>query len=233
MILIEKLFQRFTPNISGNKYAPAPRWFSLVKCDNCGVERAIKLYANRNRLLCSACSGKTELKKKKISDAIKGQRHYLYGKHHTEEQKRKISLSLTGEKNGFYGKKHDVKTRQKISSTMKSLNLKGENSPLWNKNLTQADRISGRLMWQMIECRKSVFKRDNYTCQVTKQKGGDLISHHLNSWHWCKERRFDISNCITITKEIHNLFHTIYGNKNNTESQFNEFKSYMNEVLLC
>ena len=40
----------------------------------------------------------------------------------------------------------------------------------------------------------------------------------------------DLDNCITLSKEIHKLFHKIYGNRHNIKEQFEEFKHrYINK----
>lgn len=105
---------------------------------------------------------------------------------------------------------------------------KGENSSRYNHNLTQEDRIKRRWLPEFCEWRKKVYQRDNYTCQVSGQKSssktGGLCAHHLASWIDNKQLRFEISNGITLSREIHILFHKLYGQGYNTVSQFNEFK---------
>lgn len=51
----------------------------------------------------------------------------------------------------------------------------------------------------------------------------DLTAHHLDGYSWCKEKRLDINNGITLCKECHEDFHIIYGTKNNTKEQFFEY----------
>lgn len=56
---------------------------------------------------------------------IRGKKHPLYGigfmagKKHSEETKKKISEAITGEKNPFYGKKHSVENRKKMSEGLR------------------------------------------------------------------------------------------------------------------
>ena len=101
---------------------------------------------------------------------------------------------------------------------------KGENHPNWNPNLTQEERENGRNIEGYTQFIKDVLKRDNYTCQITGKKSTpDLEVHHLDGYHWCKEKRIDVDNGITICRAIHYLFHNIYGRHYNTKEQFKEF----------
>ena len=101
-------------------------------------------------------------------------------------------------------------------------NFQGENNPRWNPTITDEEREIGRNYSDYKEWRESVFKRDNYTCQVTG-KQGRLVAHHLYSYDINKEKRLDIDNGITILEEIHRKFHLMYGYGNNTLEQWNEF----------
>ena len=105
-----------------------------------------------------------------------------------------------------------------------SINLVGENGCNYKPNLTDEDRQDRRLIKGYTKFINQVLKRDDYTCQLSGQKGGNLVVHHLNGYNWDKEHRTDINNGITITEEVHKLFHKIYGCGNNTKEQFEEFK---------
>jgi 5-methylcytosine-specific restriction endonuclease McrA len=71
--------------------------------------------------------------------------------------------------------------------------------------------------------RKAIFERDNFTCQVCGQHGGDLQVHHINNFAEFSELRFAINNGITLCKKCHREFHKKYGKKNNTKEQLEEF----------
>lgn len=68
--------------------------------------------------------------------------------------------------------------------------------------------------WEYIEWRKTVFERDNYTCQKCKVRGGQLEGHHILSWANYPSKRFIINNGITLCKSCHKELHlTIFKNK--------------------
>lgn len=102
-------------------------------------------------------------------------------------------------------------------------NNSGENNPNWNPNLTQEDREDKRNYPEYNKWRTEVYERDNYTCQVTGKKGCYLEAHHLYSYDKYYCLRTVVDNGITISKEIHKLFHSIYGRGNNTKEQWEEF----------
>ena len=103
-------------------------------------------------------------------------------------------------------------------------NFKGENNPNYNPNLTNEEREQGRGIEGYDKWRTSVYERDNYTCQCCgSHKSGTLNAHHKDGYHWCIERRLDVTNGVTLCEDCHNKFHHIYGNKYNTEQQWEEF----------
>ena len=71
-------------------------------------------------------------------------------------------------------------------------------------------------------------------CECCGAKNGNgktiiLNAHHKDGYHWCVERRHDVTNGVTLCDECHKEFHDIYGNRNNTEEQYNEFIENKNQ----
>jgi len=71
--------------------------------------------------------------------------------------------------------------------------------------------------------RKSIFQRDDFTCQKYGIKGGKLVAHHINNFSQFPELRLAIDNGITLSEKAHKEFHKKYGKKNNTKGQIKEF----------
>jgi hypothetical protein len=104
----------------------------------------------------------------------------------------------------------------------------GKDSPLYNHSLTDKERSDQQEHRKLkhpesLRWAKSVYKRDDYTCQKCNQRGGRLNAHHLNAWSWCIEQRFDVDNGVTLCQKCHNQFHKECGRKNNTKEQYEEW----------
>ena len=155
----------------------------------------------------------------KMSKSKKGITTWNKGLTLSDEYKNKISKSKMG--NIPYNKGIEMPLEQKIklSCTNRSINIedfKDFSTPINRKERNQFSD-SG--------LREQCFLNADYTCDITKEKGVELNAHHLESWHSNEELRYDINNLVCISKEMHDEFHKIYGRKNNTKEQYEEFKS--------
>lgn len=210
----------------GKDYSKEQSRVSISKHHFCSRECMGKFKANRIDIICDQCGKKFKQTPYKIKQSIN---HFC-----TKECAVNFQKNRTIIKCDYCGEEIEVKNRnlklydhhfcnKECYDKWKSINLIGENSPSWDSTKTQEEREIGRCINGYSNFIKTVYERDNYTCQVTGKRGGDLVVHHLNGYHWDKEHRTDINNGITLSKEIHKLFHKIYGQKNNTKEQFEEF----------
>lgn len=107
--------------------------------------------------------------------------------------------------------------------------MRGSNSPVYKGNNVQHERTERNLP-EYRDWRKAVFARDNYTCQHCGKKNGFgesiyLECHHLNCFKDFECQRLDVDNGITLCKQCHMLFHSLYGKKHTTKEQFEEFQN--------
>jgi hypothetical protein len=147
----------------------------------------------------------------------------------TEERRKKMAESKTGDKNP--AKREEVKEKIRLTKSKnpnrywwgkKRFDMIGDKNSSWKGGITPENhkiRHSLESKFWKREC----LKRDNFICQKTGQKGGELEVHHINNFADFPELRFDINNGITLSKQSHKEFHHIYGNKNNTKEQLDEF----------
>ena len=185
--------------------------------------------ANKGRIM----PPRSEEHRKRISNALMGRKlskeHIIKLKLYkaSKETKRKISLAMTKENHPLWGKKHSEEAKKKMSIAKKGKNhfyAMGEKSHLWKGGITPINiKIRTSLEYKL--WRDAVFARDGYTCQKTGIKGMDLEAHHILNFANNPELRFAIDNGITFSKEVHKEFHNIYGQKNNTKEQLEEFIS--------
>ena len=144
----------------------------------------------------------------------------------SKKWKRKISIGHKGKipKNFYEMQKKgwEASKGKKYWQGKKRLNISGKNHYDWKGGITpereKERKTSEYRLWQ-----KSVWERDNFTCQKSGIKGGILIAHHINNFAEFPELRFAIDNGITLNQKIHDEFHKKYGYRNNTKEQLREF----------
>ncbi len=125
------------------------------------------------------------------------------GKKRTEEIKAKLKITRARQI-----------MRPKTESERRHLSEARKQNPNWHTwkggitkpNLAVRNSVDYKL-W-----REAVFKRDDWTCQNCKQRGGILNADHIKPFAYYPELRFDINNGRTLCKECHKKTPT-YGPK--------------------
>ena len=198
------------PNFKNKSFA--------YKCDNCGKEFIANNYNNRNNKY-KYCSNKCKNEHQKETLIGKNNPNYKSIKCKCSYCEKELYLT----KNYIENHKNVFCSKECYYNYLSKYNC-GENNPLYDKTKTYEERVIGRSFDGYKYWRRQVFIRDNYTCQCCgDNKGGNLRSHHLDGYSWCKEKRTDKDNGITLCNKCHKEFHDIYGYKNNTKEQFIEY----------
>ena len=157
-----------------------------------------------------------------VNKDLTGQR---FGRLVAIEQSQNIGDKTTWKCKCDCGNEVDVRTTHLISNAIRSCGcirdeLVGENHPTYNPGKTNEERLKKRYILgkhTLDEFRNKVYRRDEYTCRVCGQVGETLNAHHLDGWNWAKDKRFEVSNGVTLCEDCHNEFHSIYGKGNNTK----------------
>lgn len=98
--------------------------------------------------------------------------------------------------------------RVSIATEFKSEDCKGDKHWNWKGGIATS-RIND---FRLKNWRKSVFERDDFTCQDCGVRGGELNAHHIKSWAEYPELRFCIDNGQTLCRKCHYKTAS-YGNK--------------------
>ena len=102
------------------------------------------------------------------------------GRKHSEKSKKLNSESNLGINNPFYGKQHTKEVKKIISEAQKRTeHKKGKDSPNWRENKKSKLKLQIRYSEKYKKWRLSIFKRDNFTCQICKKKRIPLNVDHL------------------------------------------------------
>lgn len=137
----------------------------------------------------------------------------LIGRTLKEETKLLISkkvkeLYRSGHYNQFAPKVMSDESRKKMS--LARLGRFGKEQHWnWKGGISPRDISSNRYkLWRL-----SVFERDEYTCQKCQHHNSPgnrktLNAHHIVPWSRCVEKRYDISNGLTLCQSCHFAIHT-------------------------
>lgn len=134
---------------------------------------------------------------------------------HSKETKRKIGLAKLGDKNP--AKRLDVRSRMNRDKLGKPLSVEhriklseshvGEKSYLWQGGISKLRIYKHYRNSEYINWRKKVFERDDWTCQECGMKGCMLHPHHIKSYTYYPELRYEVDNGITLCVPCHHQTH--------------------------
>lgn len=143
----------------------------------------------------------------------------------------------------YYNEKGGIEKARKTQSTMENRiksSCRQHGIPIEEFNgFSSSEQHLARNNTYYKEWIRKVFERDNYTCQCCGKRGGNLNAHHLYNFSEHKDLRYDINNGITLCEKCHlvnypNSFHSVYGERNNTPEQIEEYiqnyREYNKEV---
>lgn len=128
--------------------------------------------------------------KRKLSEALSGEKHPLWGKHHSEAAKQKMSENSfmkgrTGSKNRFFGEKHTDETKQKMRACWEERKSNGwvsqntgENNPMFGKHHT--DETKQKLS-EALSGDKNPWFGKHHT-EESKQKNREAHSGENSVW---------------------------------------------------
>jgi 5-methylcytosine-specific restriction endonuclease McrA len=121
----------------------------------------------------------------------------LFNKYDSRGRERKYIKNHFNKVLGTVGcRNHTPETIEKIREAKKGKRLKKEGEYI----LPKSKRERGEFRR---EIQKRVFERDDYTCQVCNERGGDLQVDHIQSWADYPELRFEMDNCRTVCMSCH------------------------------
>lgn len=236
-----KEFSKYPSQVGKNNYCSRKCISNKVKteCKHCYKEYEIKRYLYKGNRM-TYCSREC---KDNFQKTLVGSKNHFYGKRHTEETKLKISSSKRGVELGkrvewvevscaYCGKHKEVIPYLSMRNEKhfcditchakwRSENLVGDKNDNYNHNLTVSERIIGRRYKEYYEFIREVLATSD-SCEVCKSKE-KLCVHHKDAYHWCVERRVDITNGVVLCKSCHREFHKQYSYRNNTEEQYIQF----------
>jgi len=131
----------------------------------------------------------------------------------SDEAKRKMRAAwarrkLSGLPHPRLGIKHTDECRARMSAIVRQRTQRGPNHYAW-KGGTKVIKHGDRGTPEHRSWRKSVFERDEFTCNMCMvyTGGGNLEAHHIKAYADYPELRYVVDNGITLCKYHHKEVH--------------------------
>lgn len=160
------------------------------------------------------------------AEAIEKQRQAMLGRKLSKEHKRKIA-------EGNRGKKQTPEARRKMSAARMGMKLSPEHRRAISRShrarYTEEERAQmtiARAERRGVEYRlwrDAVLARDKWTCQKCGKKGDFIRAHHIIGFNDQPNLRTNVDNGITLCKQCHVSFHSIYGKGGHSRAQLTDF----------
>lgn len=186
------------------------------KCNTWKLHNEFGIDNSRFNNLHRRCFQCRHVKERK---SLKGRTSSFRGKKHTQASKKKMSIARKGNQNRkgkpFTPDQLEYLRQQTIKATPR-----GKDHPNWKGGMTREQyRDRYGLTPEYIVWRRSVYQRDNYTCQhCGDSRGGNLNAHHIKEWSKYPDHRYELDNGITLCVTCHRKVHYGDNSKNSQKS---------------
>lgn len=198
-----QLYGYTSDELGGGSHKPV-----VAVCEECGEYRVVE--NRRYRDLCLLCKRRTKEYREKIGRSKMGNK-YNKGMRWSKETRCKMSEAARNRppiSDDTRRKMSKARTGHIFSSeSCKKISISklGSANPSWKGGVTPVmKRVRQSPAYR--NWRKAVFERDDYTCQICDERGGDLEAHHIEPVRNHKNDLlvYDIDNGITLCKDCHN-----------------------------
>jgi len=173
-----------------------------IVCPTCNKKRLIFVHSLRKygSAECYSCSRQKKERFRKKCPVCK---KYFSGIKYWIKKKKYCSVKCAG------------KARRGISTKWENRYM-GEKHWNWKGGVTD-DNLYERIKFRK-KLQRSIFERDNYTCQVCGEGNCYFHIDHIKDWSKFPELRFEIKNCRTVCRKCH--YYITWGKKMNDENKW-------------
>jgi len=121
---------------------------------------------------------------------------------------------------------------QKAAAIKENKRRIGPKNPAFKPSKTKEERLTAneiRKSRRYQSWRTKVFERDSYCCVLCGKNGG-IEAHHLDGFETHKEKRYLVSNGVTLCSRCHKDFHVRFMGGYQNSVRKSDFKRYKQSI---